>query len=61
MTALELADFYESQSSQVAAMLRKQAEAIKTLRDALEELRENFSEASVRNAQAALEVTEELK
>lgn len=37
MNALELADFYEPQSSQVAAMLRRQHEEIKQLREALED------------------------
>lgn len=35
MNALELADFYEAQSSQVAAMLRRQNLAILMLRDVL--------------------------
>jgi hypothetical protein len=37
MNALELADFYEPQSSQVAAMLRAQHAAIRQLREAMED------------------------
>ena len=38
MNALELADFYEPQSSQVAAMLRAQHEAIRVLRETLKQI-----------------------
>lgn len=69
MNALELADFYEPQSSQVAAMLRKQHEAIRMLRDALEDTAQTlvwmqwgdcrkFTHRKLLNVQEAVEKTQ---
>lgn len=63
MNALELADFYEPQSSQVAAMLRAQHAAIRQLREALSVLVESGGlgpEQMFDDARAALAATETL-
>lgn len=67
MNALELADFYEPQSSQVAAMLRKQQAAIVKLRIAMDKLARLGNEPHFGNsignqiAQQALKATEEFQ
>lgn len=66
MTALELADFYELQSWQVANMLRRQHKAIVKLREALQEIADDATDPYTDGwagaiAKDALKDTEEFK
>lgn len=62
MNATELADFYEPQSYAVAEMLRKQAEAINMLREALKNTLEHCDlHQGTSCAEQALKYTEEFK